>query len=384
MAVYQVPKIITENLVFYYDMFNQKSWKGKPTTNLISNSVPISTDNFSAHGGTATLIYDNVNKALKWTLTSYSDWGAFINIFPEFHETLDTNLQYSISFKWKTENINVPDNSYSYQLVKTTGENPACDHVSLLNNSILKDGWYEFKHTFTPANTGENAFNRVILENKGTNVSIFYIKNIQFEINSFVTPFVNGTRENTEGLLDLTGNNIITLNDLTYNSNNSFSFNGDTNFISLPNDLGYIDEVSAFSVFKRNGNSKGNYHIIFGPLNLEISIPEDSGQLRTGIYTTERFVSNHGEINLNDGNFYYIGFTFKNNNKVSFINGLSVGEQETSGSLSYNFSNRTMGKFGISSTYYLNGDILLAQIYNKALTPTEVKQNYNAIKGRFI
>jgi hypothetical protein len=33
---------------------------------------------------------------------------------------------------------------------------------------------------------------------------------------------------------------------------------------------------------------------------------------------------------------------------------------------------------------YLNADIALAQIYNRALTATEVAQNYNALKNRFV
>jgi hypothetical protein len=36
-----------------------------------------------------------------------------------------------------------------------------------------------------------------------------------------------------------------------------------------------------------------------------------------------------------------------------------------------------------SSSYYLNGDIGLAKIYNRALTSNEIRQNYLATKGRF-
>jgi hypothetical protein len=32
---------------------------------------------------------------------------------------------------------------------------------------------------------------------------------------------------------------------------------------------------------------------------------------------------------------------------------------------------------------YFNGNIAQASIYNRALTPQEIQQNYNALKGRF-
>ena len=39
---------------------------------------------------------------------------------------------------------------------------------------------------------------------------------------------------------------------------------------------------------------------------------------------------------------------------------------------------------GTGNTGYWNGKISNVQIYNRALSATEVLQNYNALKGRFI
>ena len=47
---------------------------------------------------------------------------------------------------------------------------------------------------------------------------------------------------------------------------------------------------------------------------------------------------------------------------------------------SYNWS---VGAVGDISVQYLTGNIPIVQIYNKALTATEVLQNYNATKGRY-
>jgi hypothetical protein len=163
--------------------------------------------------------------------------------------------------------------------------------------------------------------------------------------------------------------------------NNYLEFDGTDDYIQLPNSLGYSTEVSAFAWFRSTGSPAGGYHIIYGGQQLEISIPT-SGEIRTGIYTNSRYVSNHGS-GLVDGNWHQVGFTFSGTTKTSYIDGVSVGTQTTAGTLTSSFSDRTIGRFGSSTVYYLNGDISNAQIYNRALTSNEVQQNFNATRSRF-
>ena len=163
--------------------------------------------------------------------------------------------------------------------------------------------------------------------------------------------------------------------------NNYLEFDGTDDYIQLPNSLGYSTEVSAFAWFRSTGSPAGGYHIIYGGQELEISIPT-SGEIRTGIYTNSRYVSNHGS-GLVDGNWHQVGFTFSGTTKTSYIDGVSVGTQTTAGTLTSSFSDRTIGRFGSSTVYYLNGDISNAQIYNRALTSNEVQQNFNATRSRF-
>jgi len=183
---------------------------------------------------------------------------------------------------------------------------------------------------------------------------------------------------------DLIGNNNGTLtNGPTFDSgdNGSIVFDNIDDFVSIPNNIGYDLSVSAFSWFKSNGTPTGGYHIIFGGQQLEISIPT-SGQIRTGVFTSSRFVSNHGS-GLMDGNWHLVGLTFTGTKKTSYIDGLSVGTQTVSGNLVSSFSNRTIGRFGSSTGYYLNGQLSNCFFYNRELTAQEVLQNYNATKSRY-
>lgn len=75
-----------------------------------------------------------------------------------------------------------------------------------------------------------------------------------------------------------------------------------------------------------------------------------------------------------------------------YINGISVGTPVDISSLSginlnASTDNLYVGSYadstGLSPFYYLNGSIAQASIYSKALTQTEVLQNYNATRARF-
>lgn len=147
----------------------------------------------------------------------------------------------------------------------------------------------------------------------------------------------------------------------------------DGDYINLPNDIGYHNEVSAFAWFKSRGSPIGGFHIIFGGQELEISISESTGALRTGVVTDSRNRSDHGS-GLLDGKWHHVGFTFDGVTKKSYIDGQFVGELTgITGTLVSSFSDRRIGKFG-SSSNYLNGYLKDAIILGKALDNHEVSR----------
>ena len=159
-----------------------------------------------------------------------------------------------------------------------------------------------------------------------------------------------------------------------------YQFDSVDDYIDLPNDLGYDTQVSAFASFIALGTPAGNYHIIFGDSNLELTI--NTGDfLRSGIETsTGREVSNHGS-GLLDGNWHYVGFTFDGSEKIAYIDGVAVGTLATTGVLISSFTNRRIGEFGTDTTYCMNGIIANSKIYKIALTPEEIAQEYNSGKA---
>lgn len=85
---------------------------------------------------------------------------------------------------------------------------------------------------------------------------------------------------------------------------------------------------------------------------------------------------------LNINTIYNYTFTYNGNIVYSYLNGILINT-DTIGSQLYNSNKFRIGKYIDVVPLYFNGNIYSAQIYNRALSPTEILQNYNATKSRF-
>ena len=200
MAVFSGPEIPNNGLVFYYDMNNtQKSWIGKPTTNFISNPTEEMTR---------------------------GEFGQYRDLAPIF----DTNglVPYSLSMDIK---VNKPGSVYVYM------QNGSSTKYGFVATSVSATTEYQrfYFNNITPviSTPSDTAAMLATYTTYGSGVNPT-VKNIQLELGSFSTPFVNGTRSNTQALLDLTGQKTITAANLAYASNNTFSFDGTNNYMTIP------------------------------------------------------------------------------------------------------------------------------------------------------
>ena len=79
--------------------------------------------------------------------------------------------------------------------------------------------------------------------------------------------------------------------------------------------------------------------------------------------------------------WYHMVGTSSGSNHTLYLNGVNVG----TGSLSQTFHSSTdpykVGSF--DGSYHHIGDVSNCRIYNRALSEAEVKQNYNAFRGRY-
>jgi hypothetical protein len=81
---------------------------------------------------------------------------------------------------------------------------------------------------------------------------------------------------------------------------------------------------------------------------------------------------------------YYLFVTYQNKVITAYINGVVVGTKTNTNDPVYNDHTLT---FGVWKEYptdnYFVGNIYNAQIYNRALSASEIQQNFNALRGRY-
>jgi hypothetical protein len=189
---------------------------------------------------------------------------------------------------------------------------------------------------------------------------------------------------------DLSGfaNNGTLTNGPTYNPNNlgSIVFDGVDDSIIVPNGNNFFSGKSQVTVcvwFKLNSGFLPNL----------INIPVGAGSFFSieGGSTSSTSLSTY----FNNNNPTTFPLTFSaTTNLVSIFNsgvvttykdGVLVDSKNNSGSVIGNAgtSNLVIGRWGWVYGNSIVGNVYVAHIYNRALTSTEILQNYNAYKSRF-
>jgi len=416
MSLAHNPSIVTNGLVMYYDMNNSmKSWKGAPTTNVLVDTDNLATSNWSftlfgnwpATGATANaaIAPDGTQTATRLSASGYSRFQRY---------AVSANQTYTFSMWVKNVNMTGP---IGIQLA--TGLNGSLvGYGSYYTGVSLTADWARYSYTITIPSSGVNQLEVGLNVNPNySNANVFCdVWRPQLELQSFATPFVNGTRSSTQAIVDLTNQSTLTSASLTYN-NNTFSFSesaGSTIVSTLPvgstlpalssftleawvkvtawptnttlNGYGQRDKAGtivggcyyAGTGIRWAGSSSGNSMYVFG------FVRGADAYRNTATYNVPALnVYNH--------------FVFTNNSPSGsmnlYVNGVlystvAAATQQYNPDLVSGCGNITINRADVdgggTSVYsYLNGNIDAVKVYNRALTSAEVAQNFNAHRGRY-
>jgi len=379
------------SLLITYDMSNvQKSWVGPPGTNLLTiDPSPTSAAGYNAAGGTGDAVsYDASKQAVKWQRNTYDVWGAYFNNNTSFTGAFTVGTTYTASFEWYAENeYPITTGTFNWELVSGGGTNYVGGAGVLGNSTYIGDGWYRFSYTFAAQNVGVSANFRVIVNDRGTSKTNFWWRKLQLEQRSSRSNFMASSRSATQSVLDTVAGREITVSNMVYNSNNTFSFNG-TN--------------TQFS-FSTTGFNFANAQTI-----VMILKPTDNDQSRRNPYNHE--YAGYGTITHEiNGNFnYYHGTSGGNGavyqgtssgftvlpNETAFIavsrGALTVrwyknGALVTSQANSYPTAVTSVSTAYIGTGYagIFQGDIPYVALYDRQLTDTEIQTVYGALRGRY-
>lgn len=215
-----------------------------------------------------------------------------------------------------------------------------------------------------------------------------WFKEMQVEQGSLSTPYVNGTRSNTEAVIDLTRNTTLTTNSLTYNSDGSFEFNGIADKITTSTMPAMSNtNFSIECVVNAASLTTGNFFVspISAGADHFLSIRTD-GRARF-LLTTSSDIGNRNYFTntaLQTNKNYHLVFV-KNGSSVSiYVNGkldftTSADTLETAswGSAPWILGQRATGQFPF------HGKLHVLRAYNKSLTSNEITQNYETLRGRY-
>jgi hypothetical protein len=187
---------------------------------------------------------------------------------------------------------------------------------------------------------------------------------------------------------DTSGNNtsgsIINGPSLNNDSIGSFSFNGINSYIKVNSNPLYqpLSTLTVECAFKRNS---GRTVLSYSSDNLGAMKTysfECTPNLLAKITTSTQQYTLSATINTNT--WYYTTITYNGSLFSLYMDGVLSTSTAASGNITYEGSaNLNFGRKNDADGEYVSGSISIVKIYNKALSASEVQQNYNQYKTRF-
>jgi surface protein len=182
----------------------------------------------------------------------------------------------------------------------------------------------------------------------------------------------NGTLTNNPGFYDNGGGGIV--------------FDGTDDFVNLGNQqsLQFTNNFSSFCWLYKNVNQYqkglvGNASYNNGGWQMSLANNFDKFVVIFNSNAEQALSSNS---TLNAKQWYHCGFTFLDGVLRIYIDGV-FNSQSTGRTITTNTNNFVIGKGAQGGWGSFNGNLSSVQVYNRALSESEILQNYNAMKDRF-
>ena len=410
MAVIRNPSIIRDGLVFAFDLNDKDTcYKGRPTTNLLWN--------------TGMSNYNNVPSDVTTNLTQINEYYKGYQVYKQI---LTPTTATGVSYLKNANNpgLGVVTGGGGGTANRYTGHSIFYKPTSLMNATPIFlaysniGGWQ--CNTCAPEDMGDGWFRAKVLWYSTSTLSdgkYWAINPADAVLNSPITvywagpfkedlnisdytdmsPYVytdSGVRSSTQGLIDVTGNRTITINNALSMKANVQQFDATSYLITDNSSILNNDVHSIF--FSVRFNSTGTYPNSFTGAWDKIFTYNPSGSDRSpGVwrYPSQRYLhwrydpSNTGCDfgNIGGGDFalntwYYVGVTKNGATATTYVNGVSVTAATVS-------NPKTSGN---ANTWFFEGhtasditNMSCCHIYNRALSAAEVKQNFQSLRGRY-
>ena len=400
MPVSSGPDLLGEsNLVFAYDTGDvSNSYKGQPTTNLINPDNPNIYSWWGRNVQTITQLTEKYKGQPIYRVSISIDngdmlyhikerWGAGSGWYMP-HVVFNANTPYIASVIYRP--VSHPDTRIYGHPSNIGGWGLSVDGSIDIDNQ-WKMHRIDRNHGAT---VGDNRFYHMHTPSATLGQTIVVdITNSQIEQKSNVTPFVNGTRSSTQGLLPVIGNSTIDLTNVSFDSNAQMVFDGTNDIIILSQNSNFYTSNWSWELITKFTGNTGTYQ---GLVWAEGDTGGGSGlQYLLSLYSNSYFhyrINNTSTgwantdtstINFNPLNFNHIVWQFENGTTRIYINGSLFHTNSSRGSYSGG-SNSPMYIGGRNDSAYVSPMMApIYKFYNRPLTAQEVRQNYQQYKTRF-
>jgi hypothetical protein len=381
MSAHANPDITTDGLVFMYDTGSGKSYKGEPTTN---TAVTTGMATYWNNSGTAAWSSNDTNVPRIFTnlpvfsMEKLTDGNSHIGI-GSTSATVSTEYTYSV-YVWipSSNSVNMAGSSPYF---RPQPANASVGNLTYEGSAAWgtwpRDQWVRVSRTATTQATNvTSAYISCYLNTAGDKI---YFTAPQFEQKGHLTPFVDGTRSATAGLLDLTKNATIDLTNMSFDSNAQMTFDGTDDTINTGLFAGRNPATDPFTIeaIVKSDITSGQ--------RIWIDATDNGSNQRLYCAYAATGTGNPMGIQgsawsssvVNDTDYHHYVIVMDGSVARLYNNG------EAHSTKSYTSYQIQALNIGGRNTYRWLGDIPILKLYNRALTAAEVLQNFNATKSRF-
>ena len=377
-------KTSTNNLIFGYDTGDMdNSFKGASKTNLLGGYSRTygnqSSSTFKTQYYTREIFVPTLGIRSVETMETYNDYGGGSGVccqgawgFGGSGVSGSTQYTYSIIYR-SSSGYTHPNFMYRYEY----GASGYITEGGLHNDgnrTHLGDGWYHaWGNMTTQPGTTTMYFYFYMYEYATYNTidiaGVMFTQGPEVLRPRQFIPF-GTTRSVTQGLLDLTGNRTINTSNVSFNSTGQMIFDGTDDYIDLG--TAPFTGTADFSIETVYTLDTLDTHTIVG------NYPASSLQFmgRYGLYISG---SCYFPSSLGPGT-YYAAATRESGVCRLYLNGTLVTQVSNNNSIGSN--SFIMGK-NTSNGERLTGKVPVLKLYNRALTSSEIEQNYRHYKTRF-
>jgi hypothetical protein len=202
--------------------------------------------------------------------------------------------------------------------------------------------------------------------------------------------------------IDVIGQNNLTNSGAVFNTDGYWTFDSaGANLESFENGISIplSNAVTFATWYRRLGNGFGSPRLIETTIDGATSSSNShglfidlNGSLRAWLDQSgtgsSRFFTLDDATTWTDTDWHYMVMTYDSPSAVLYMDGVAVETASVASTTVDDINNIIVGSIGsvgqTPTAHYFTGNIALCQIWNKGLTATEVLQNYNAMKNRFI